>query len=97
MCRELEAGRLTHKKAARLLWRLREEPSLTQEEWETIYVLDDAYDLALEGIWGTPAHVCAQIEEFLALYRAYGIVTWESWSQLDEAVDSAWPHPPLRG
>ena len=58
--------RLTTEKAVRSLWSLVYAPGITDEQRSDIYYLDDAYDLADAGHYGTMAELERDLREFVS-------------------------------
>ncbi len=50
------------------IWNLLPEPGITEEQRAIIYYLDDAYDLAINGSWGSINETAASLREFLTPY-----------------------------
>lgn len=59
-------NKLTAEMAVRSLWSLVDRPGITEAQRSTIYWLDDACDLALEGIFGTMSDVARELRELIA-------------------------------
>jgi len=63
-----EAGRLSLVGAKRGLWSLLHVEGITHEQEAAIYCIDDGYDLALCGSYGTMEDVERQLREFTKPY-----------------------------
>ena len=59
---------ITTQRAIRGLWPLVHEPGTTQEQQSQIYYLDDGYDLAVAGTYGTMADIERELREFVMPY-----------------------------
>jgi len=54
--------------AIRGLFALVHEPGITQEQQSQIYYLDDGYDLAIAGTYGTMGHLERELRDFVSPY-----------------------------
>jgi hypothetical protein len=60
--------RLTSQLAIRALFALAHEPGVTADEKSQIYYLDDGYDLAIAGTYGTMNDIQRQLKDFASPY-----------------------------
>jgi hypothetical protein len=61
-------GKITLEAAVRALFGVREEIGVSSEQKSAIYWLDDAYDLALAGYYGTRDEVEVELRRFVSPY-----------------------------
>ena len=64
----LSSRRITVEKAIRSLWSLVYAPGITDEQQSQIYYLDDGYDLALAGTYGTITEIEVELRAFVTPY-----------------------------
>ena len=64
----LAGQRITTELAIRGLWALIHEPGITEEQQSQIYFLDDGYDLAVAGTYGTINDIECELREFVTPY-----------------------------
>ena len=62
--------KLTLREAIDTVWSLHSEPGITQYQEGMIYYLDDAYDLAIQGSYGSLEQTEADFREFVRPYVA---------------------------
>jgi len=64
----LSTNRMSVELAIRGLWSLIHEPGVTDEQQSQIYYLDDGYDLAIAGTYGTMADIDRDLRRFVTPY-----------------------------
>ena len=65
---QTQKQRITTQLAIRGIWVLAHEPGVTQEQESQIYCLDDGYDLAVAGTYGTMDDIERNLHDFVSPY-----------------------------
>lgn len=81
-------GQINLEQTVSKLFRLKFEAVFNEREEGYIYSLENDYDCAKHGIYGSLQAVQQELEKFLAFYKDYSINNYEQWVDLDKAVDS---------
>jgi hypothetical protein len=66
-----------------LLW----ETEWNETEKRFMYGLDDAFDCAVNGIYGTVEEVEKDVFRFLEIYKDFNISNFERWSEINQTID----------
>lgn len=64
----LAKQRITTREVMSRFWSLKDEPGITDEQESQIYFLDDGYDLARAGTYGTIENVEQELHDFVMPY-----------------------------
>ncbi len=78
---------LTLEQTVRTLFNIKFEALFTEREEGCIYSIDDAYDCAKHGIYGTFEDVHKEVESFLSVYEDYALPNFEKWVEIDGITD----------
>jgi hypothetical protein len=69
------------------LFRLKFEAVFNEQEEGYIYSLENDYDCAKHGIYGSLYTVQQELEKFLSFYKDYSIDNYDQWNDLGKIVD----------
>jgi hypothetical protein len=83
-------GQINLEQAVSKLFRLKSEAIFNEREEGSIYWLEDQYDLAKHGIYGSLQAVDQELKKFLSVYKDYSIDNYEQWPDLESVVDRKW-------
>jgi hypothetical protein len=81
-------GQINLEQSVSKLFRLKFEAVFNEREGGYIYSLENDYDVAKHGIYGSLQAVQQDLEKFLSFYQHYSIDNYEHWGELDRVVDS---------
>ena len=80
-------NQITLEQTVRQLFRLKFEALFTQKEEGCIYSIDDAFDCAKNGIYGTIEDVHKEVNSFLSIYKDYALPNSKKWNEFDEITE----------
>jgi hypothetical protein len=80
-------GQINLDQAISKLFRLKSEAVFNEREEGYIYSLENDYDCAKHGIYGSLQIVQQDLEKFLTFYKDYSIDNYGDWGDLDKVVD----------
>ncbi len=86
--KQFNNGQINLEQAVSKLFRLKFEAVFNEREEGYIYSLENDYDCAKHGIYGSLQIVQQDLEKFLSFYKDYSIDNYEDWANLDKVVDS---------
>jgi hypothetical protein len=86
--RKYLAKQTTLKSVVSTIYWITWKTELPDEEKSFMYGLDDAYDCATEGIYGTIQAVENETLRFLEIYKDFNIDNFEDWKILDKTIES---------
>lgn len=81
------SGQINLERAISKLFRLRFEAVFNERELGYIYSLENDYDCAKHGIYGSLQEVHQDLEQFLSFYKDYSIDNYDQWNDLGKIVD----------
>ena len=86
--RQYLAGYITLKKVVGSINWIVWQADLTDEEKSLMYGLDEDYDCAEEGIYGTIEEVEKETLRFLEIYNEFQIDNYKDWKKIDATIES---------
>ena len=86
--RQYLAGKITLRKVVGAVNWIVWQADLTDEEKSYMYGLDEEYDFAEEGIYGTVEAVEKETLRFLEIYKEFQIDNYKDWRKIDTTIES---------
>jgi hypothetical protein len=87
MHRQYLAGKITLRKVVGTINWIVWQADLTEDEKSFMYGLDEDYDCAEEGIYGTVEAVKKETLRFLDIYKDFHIDNFKDWKIIDSTID----------
>ncbi len=82
-----EKGQISLDQAVTKLFRLKFEAVFNEREVGYIYSIDNDYDCAKDGIYGSLLSVQQDLVKFLSWYKDFSIDNYEEWDKFNKIVD----------
>ena len=85
-------GKITLEKVARSMSWIIWQGELTDEEKSFMYGIDDMYDLAVSGTFGTVESFEMDTLRFIEIYKDFRIDNFADWKAIDKTIDEKVNH-----
>lgn len=86
--KRFSSKQLTLEETVRKLFRLKSEALFTDLEESYIYSIDNDFDCAKDGIYGTLKDIDADVNKFLNFYKDYSLDNIEQWPKFDQQIET---------
>ena len=86
--RQFLSKKITLRNVIRTIYDLIWTTDLTEKEKNVIYILDNDFDLAQDGGYGSIEIIELDTLKFLEIYRDFQIDNFFDWDMLDETIES---------
>lgn len=80
-------GQIKLNQVTRAIYWIIWEDRLTEDERDLIYGIDEDYECAIDGIYGTIENVEKEVLRFLEIYKDFRIENFENWGEIDETIE----------
>ncbi|HLP04237.1 MAG TPA: hypothetical protein VK152_02300 [Paludibacter sp.] len=80
-------GHIKLDKVTRAIYWIVWEDRLTEDEKSLIYGIDEDYDCAIDGIYGSVEIVEKEVLRFLEIYKDFQIDNFDDWKEIDITIE----------